>query len=65
MRRVQRWDDPNLDLVAHARAVVRGAAELGEQARGQMIAAIGLEPDDNASPTAIARQFLATRGIRA
>lgn len=63
MGRVQRWDDPNLDLVAHAREVMRGAAELGEQARAQMIAAVGRRPDDNASDRVIARAYLASRGL--
>jgi hypothetical protein len=63
--RVQRWDDPDLDLEKHAREVVRGAAELSDQARAQMIAAIGREPSTTASARTIARAYLAARGIAA
>jgi len=63
MRRVSKRTNPSVDLVAHAREVVRGAAELGDQARAQMVAAIGREPDDNASDRVIARAYLASHGL--
>ena len=61
--RVERWTDPTIDLEQLARDVVRGAAELTDQARAQMVAAIGREPSTTASARVICRHYLASRGI--
>lgn len=62
--RVQRFDDPNLDLTAHAREVVRGGVELSPAARAEMIHAIGIKPSPGAADAIVARAYLAARGAR-
>ncbi|MBV8756800.1 MAG: hypothetical protein JO257_05985 [Deltaproteobacteria bacterium] len=59
-----RFDDPNLDLVEVARAVLRGEANLTPDARADMVRAIGIKPEPGASSIVVARAFLAARGAR-
>ena len=60
--RALRRDDPSLDLVEHARAVVSGRADLSPQARRLMVDEIGIKPSPGASDVAVARNYLAARG---
>jgi hypothetical protein len=63
MRHVRR-DEPALDLIEHARAVLRGTATLTPETRLELINAIGLKPSPGASDQVIARNYLAARGAR-
>jgi hypothetical protein len=63
MRQTRR-DDPALDLIEHARAVLRGTATLTPQTRLELINAIGIKPSPGATDRVIARAFLAARSAR-
>jgi hypothetical protein len=60
---VARFDDPNLDLIEHARAVARGDARMNAQARTEMLNEVG-EADELEADRALALRYLAERGVR-
>ena len=64
MRNQIRKDDPKLDLIEHARAVLRGKATLKPSTRMDLIAAVGTPADHTTPDAVIARAYLAALGAR-